>query len=203
MKIGYARVSSTDQNLARQIEHLKAAGAEKIYQEKVSGADVGNRPELLKVMDFAREGDTLIVDSLDRLSRDYDDAGELISQLQRDGVQLTVLDAPFLSINTGDQDLDKFIFDLLAKLMAYIAMNERKKIKVRQRAGIALAKERGVYKGKPRLYAPNSPDRKKRYIYQQVVKMLQQGVPVAQIARTVGLSRSQVYRIKDYALNDA
>lgn len=196
MKIGYARVSSTDQNLARQLDHLKKAGADKIYQEKVSGKDIEHRPELLKAIDFAREGDMLIVDSLDRLSRDYDDAGDLISKLQHNGVQLSVLDAPFLSINTGDKDLDKFIFDLLAKLLAYISMNERKKIKARQQAGIALAKERGVYKGKPRLYAPDSPDRKKRYIYQQVVKMLDEEVPIAQIARTVGLSRSQVYRIK-------
>nr|WP_187239730.1 recombinase family protein [Lacticaseibacillus paracasei] len=199
MKVGYARVSSTDQNLARQLEHLQQAGAEKIFQEKVSGKDVEHRPELLKALDYVRQGDVLVVDSLDRLSRDYDDAGNLIRRLRGEGVKLDVLDAPFLSSKTGNADLDKMMSDLFVTILSYIAQNERKEIKARQRAGIELAKKRGAYKGKPRLYAPDSPDRKKRFIYQQVVKLLKEGTPIAQIARTAGLSRSQVYRIRDYS----
>ncbi|MCT3597274.1 recombinase family protein, partial [Levilactobacillus brevis] len=76
MKVGYARVSSTDQNLARQIKALKVARCEKIFEEKQSGKSTQNRPELQAAIAYVRQGDTLVVASLDRLSRNYDDASD-------------------------------------------------------------------------------------------------------------------------------
>lgn len=197
MRIGYARVSSEDQNLARQLAALKEAKVEKIFQEKVSGKDTEHRPELKRALEYARQGDTFVVISLDRLSRDYDDAGKIIAGLQQKHVGLEVLDAPFLSIKTGDADLDKFISEILTKLMAYIAQSERKRIKLRQQEGIILAKERGTYKGGVVQYSADSPNKQRRFIYNQVVRLLDEKRPIALIARTVGLTRATVYRIKD------
>ena len=115
MKVGYARVSSTDQNLARQIEALKVARCEKIFEEKQSGKSTQNRPELQAAIAYVRQGDTLVVASLDRLSRNYDDASDIIKQIRDKQVKMEVLDAPFLSMQTGDSDMDKFMFDMLTK----------------------------------------------------------------------------------------
>lgn len=105
MKVGYIRASTRDQNLARQIEIMKQEGAEKVFSEKVSGKDM-NRKELLKLLKFVREGDEVIVASLDRLGRDYQDIKEIVRQLQHNGIKLTIVDAPFLKFNTGNTTLD-------------------------------------------------------------------------------------------------
>lgn len=147
MKVGYARVSSTDQNLDRQIKALKAAKCEKIFGEKQSGKSTQNRSELQAAIAYVRQGDTLVVASLDRLSRNYDDISNIIKQIRDKQVRMEVLDAPFLSMQTGDPDMDKFIFDLLTKLLAYMAQTERKKIRERQQQGIEIAKANGKYRG--------------------------------------------------------
>lgn len=197
MKIGYARVSSSDQNLDRQIHALKKAGVDKIFQEKLSGKNTKDRPEFLKALNFARQGDTFIVSSLDRLSRDYDDVGMIINRLQKDKITLQVLDAPFLTIKTGDDTLDQFVFEIMTKLMAYIAQSERQRIKSRQREGINLAKQRGVYKGGTIQYSADSPNPQKRFMYEKIKEMIENGVTISDISRTTGLTRTTIYRIKD------
>lgn len=195
MKVGYIRASSKDQNLARQIEIMKQVNADKVFSEKVSGKDM-NRKELLKLLKFVREGDEVIVASLDRLGRDYQDIKEIVRQLQHNGIKLTIVDAPFLNFNTGNTTLDTAMFDMFLSLLGYIAQNEREKILERQRQGIELAKQRRVYKGRPIQYHENAKKAKDRLIYQNVKRMLSDGLPVTQIAKENGISRQTVYIIQ-------
>ncbi|RSJ74530.1 recombinase family protein [Streptococcus cristatus] len=195
MKIGYIRASTKDQNLARQIEMMKQEGVNKVFSEKVSGKDM-NRKELKALLKFAREGDEIIVSSLDRLGRDYQDIKEIVRQLQQRCIKLTIIDAPFLNFNTGNNTLDTAMFDMFLSLLGYIAQNEREKILERQRQGIKLAKQRGVYKGRPIQYHEHAKNAKDRLIYHNVKRMLEEHLPVAQIAKENGISRQTVYIIR-------
>jgi len=195
MKIGYIRASTKDQNLARQIEMMKQECADKVFSEKVSGKDM-NRKELKALLKFAREGDEIIISSLDRLGRDYQDIKEIVRQLQQRRIKLTIIDAPFLNFNTGNNTLDTAMFDMFLSLLGYIAQNEREKILERQRQGIELAKQRGVYKGRPIQYHEHAKNAKDRLIYQNVKQMLEKHFPVAQIAKENGISRQTVYIIR-------
>ena len=105
MKVGYARVSSTDQNLDRQLVEMKKAGAEKIFQEKLSGKSMTDRLELQKALDFLREKDVLIVESLDRLGRNYDEIVQMVQRLDRKEIGLQVLNMPILNQDMGDPNL--------------------------------------------------------------------------------------------------
>ena len=195
MKIGYIRASTKDQNLARQIEMMKQECADKVFSEKVSGKDM-NRKELKALLKFAREGDEIIISSLDRLGRDYQDIKEIVRQLQQRRIKLTIIDAPFLNFNTGNNTLDTAMFDMFLSLLGYRAQNEREKILERQRQGIELAKQRGVYKGRPIQYHEHAKNAKDRLIYQNVKQMLEKHFPVAQIAKENGISRQTVYIIR-------
>ena len=195
MKIGYIRASTKDQNLARQIEMMKQEGVNKVFSEKVSGKDM-NRKELKALLKFAREGDEIIVSSLDRLGRDYQDIKEIVRQLQQRCIKLTIIDAPFLNFNTGNNTLDTAMFDMFLSLLGYIAQNEREKILERQRQGIKLAKQRGVYKGRPIQHHEHAKNAKDRLIYHNVKRMLEEHLPVTQIAKENGISRQTVYIIR-------
>lgn len=195
MKIGYIRASTKDQNLARQIEMMKQEGVNKVFSEKVSGKDM-NRKELKALLKFAREGDEIIVSSLDRLGRDYQDIKKIVRQLQQRCIKLTIIDAPFLNFNTGNNTLDTAMFDMFLSLLGYIAQNEREKILERQRQGIKLAKQRGVYKGRPIQYHEHAKNAKDRLIYHNVKRMLEEHLPVTQIAKENGISRQTVYIIR-------
>ena len=195
MKIGYIRASTKDQNLARQIEMMKQEGVNKVFSEKVSGKDM-NRKELKALLKFAREGDEIIVSSLDRLGRDYQDIKGIVRQLQQRCIKLTIIDAPFLNFNTGNNTLDTAMFDMFLSLLGYIAQNEREKILERQRQGIKLAKQRGVYKGRPIQYHEHAKNAKDRLIYHNVKRMLEEHLPVTQIAKENGISRQTVYIIR-------
>lgn len=194
-KIGYIRVSSQDQNLDRQVALLNQLKIDKLFQEKASGKDC-NRPEFQKLLNYIREGDCVVVASLDRLGRNYEDIKQTVAFMKQKNVSLQILDAPFLNFNTGNELLDTAMFDMFLSLLSYIAQNEREKIKERQRQGVLLAKQAGRYKGRPTEYAPNSKNPQKRLVYQTVVKQLKQGDTVAEIATENGLSRPTVYKIK-------
>lgn len=197
MKIGYARVSSVDQNIHRQIEVLEAFGAEKTFREKQSGATVNDRIVFKEVLDFVRSGDQLIVESIDRLGRNYDEVIETVNFLKKKEVQLIITSLPMMSEAIGNPLLDKFMKDLIVQILAMIAEQERTEAKRRQAQGIAIAKSKGVYKGRPILYAPNARDPQKRLVYHRVVAMLNDGVAISQIAKEVGITRQTVYRIKN------
>ena len=195
MKIGYIRASTKDQNLARQIEMMKQEDVNKVFSEKVRGKDM-NRKELKALLKFAREGDEIIVSSLDRLGRDYQDIKEIVRQLQQRCIKLTIIDAPFLNFNTGNNTLDTAMFDMFLSLLGYIAQNEREKILERQRQGIKLAKQRGVYKGRPIQYHEHAKNAKDRLTYHNLKRMLDEHLGVTQIAKENGISRQTVYIIR-------
>ncbi|MGS2751386.1 recombinase family protein [Bacillus zanthoxyli] len=196
MKVAYARVSSMDQNLERQIVEFKNHGAEKIFVEKKSGADFMNRVEFKRALDFVREGDFLMVEAIDRLGRDYNEIIRTINYLKQEKIGLLVTSMPILSEPLGDPLLDRFVKDLILQLLAMIAEKERTESKRRQAQGIKIAKEKGVYQGRPTLYGPDARDPQKQAVYYQIVQMLNSGLPIKKIAEKNGVTRPTVYRIQ-------
>lgn len=196
MIVGYARVSSIDQNLERQLEILKTFGVEKIFTEKQSGKSVGNRPVFQEALNFVRMGDRFLVESIDRLGRNYDEIIETVSYLKEKDVQLMITSLPMMNEVIGNPLLDKLMKDLIVQILAMVSEQERNESKRRQAQGIQIAKEKGVYKGRPLLYSPNAKDPQKRVIYHRVVEMLERGQAISRIAKEVNITRQTVYRIK-------
>nr|WP_181711044.1 recombinase family protein [Enterococcus hirae] len=197
MKVAYARVSTLDQNLNRQIEVFKKFGAEKIFTEKLSGKNISDRIVFQEAMSFIREGDHFIVEAIDRLGRNYDEIIQTVNFLKQKNVQLIITSLPIMAEAIGNPLLDKFIKDLIVQILAMIAEQERTESKRRQAQGIAIAKQKGVYKGRPILYSPNAKDPQKRLVYHRVVSQLKEGKAISHIAKDVGITRQTVYRIKN------
>lgn len=141
MKVGYIRVSSKDQNEARQIEALTAQCVEKFYTDKVSGKDT-NRPQLKRMLEFVREGDTVYIESISRLARNTLDFLILVKDLTDRGVAVVSLKET-LDTSTPQGKFMLTVFGALYEL-------ERENIRERQSEGIAVAKKRGVTFGRPR-----------------------------------------------------
>ena len=137
--IAYIRVSSEDQNTSRQEELFKDLNIDKYYKEKVSGKNIKDRPELQKMMDYVREGDVVYVESISRFGRSLQDLLSLINQLNEKDVQ-------FKSLKEGDIDTTTPTGKLVFSIFASLAEFERETIKQRQAEGIAIAKEKGIYK---------------------------------------------------------
>lgn len=194
MKIGYARVSTSNQNLDRQIVALKNSGAQKIFEEKISGKNI-ERPQLKALLDYIHDDDVVTVLSLDRLGRNSKDLTEVIDQIRRKGAVLDVLDLPTFA-GVEDGNLRALLTNLVLEIYKYTAEEERRKILSRQRQGIKIAKKKGIYKGRKKEYSPTGS---KRFLYNGVVNGLKEGKSIAQISREVGIERIQVYRIRDYA----
>lgn len=140
--IGYARVSSIGQSLDVQLDKLTEAGAEKIYQEKMSGKTAKERQQLQDMIEYVREGDTVIITKLDRLGRSLADLLAIVKKLEEKGVALRVLDQ---SIDTGSAQ-----GRLMLSMLGAFAEFELEIRKERQMDGIAKAKENGTYKGRPK-----------------------------------------------------
>lgn len=157
---GYARVSSTDQHLDRQLEALTAYGVNErnIITDKKSGKDFDRPGYIALKTQMLRAGDTLIIKELDRLGRDYNQVKAEWQELNNMGVDIVILDTPIL--NTKEKtDLEKsLISSIVFELLAYLAEKERRKIKTRQAEGIAAGKARGVKFGRPAATAPLSFD---------------------------------------------
>ena len=196
MIVGYARVSSIDQNLERQLENLKIFGVEKIFTEKQSGKSVENRPVFQEALNFVRMGDRFVVESIDRLGRNYDEVINTVNYLKDKEVQLMITCLPMMNEVIGNPLLDKFMKDLIIQILAMVSEQERNESKRRQEQGIKVAKEKGVYKGRPLLYSPNAKDPQKRIIYHRVVEMLEEGQAISKIAKEVNITRQTIYRIK-------
>ena len=173
MKIGYRRVSSEGQNLDRQ-----DFVCDKMFEEKVSGAK-RDREALTAMIEFAREGDEVIVWSVDRLARDLRDLQDIIQRLNDKGVSVSFLKERL--VFSGDAD-DAFA-RLQLQMMGAFAEFERNIIRERQREGIARAKARGVYKG-----------RKKTIDENRIRTMKADGHSVTEISEVLGVSRMTVYR---------
>ena len=147
---GYARVSSDDQNEARQIEQFKELGIDErhIFVDKESGKNF-DREQYKAMITMLREGDLIYITSLDRLGRDYKEMGEqwkLITEEKK--VDIVVLDMPILDTRNQNDLTATLISDIVFKLLSYVAQTEREKIKKRQKEGIAIAKAQGKYQGR-------------------------------------------------------
>jgi DNA invertase Pin-like site-specific DNA recombinase len=175
-RIGYARVSSIDQDLKGQHERLRIEGCEIIRSEKMSGGSRDGRTELATVIEFLRHGDELVITRLDRLGRDTRDVLNIVHECQQRGAFVTVLD-PHVSTR-GEMG------HVIITVLGMVAQMERRFIKERQREGIARAKAAGVYHGG-----------KKRLDHALVKRLAQEGKPPSAIAKIVGCSRMQAYRI--------
>jgi DNA invertase Pin-like site-specific DNA recombinase len=174
-RIGYARVSSFDQDHATQAARLKAAGCEIIRKEKASGKTRAGRDELAAIIEFIRPGDELVVVKLDRLGRSTRDVLNLVHELEQKGAGLRVLEPEFCtSTDTGR---------ILVTVLGMVAEMERRFILERQKVGIEAAKKRGVYRGRK----PSVP-------VEQVLKMREDGSGPAEIAAALDISRMSVWR---------
>ena len=176
-RIGYIRVSSFDQNPERQLEQVEVS---KVFTDKASGKDI-LRPELEQLLEFVRDGDTVVVHSMDRLARNLDDLRRLVKTLTGRGVRVE-----FVKEHLTFSGEDAPMSILLLSVMGAFAEFERSLIRERQREGIALAKQRGAYRG-----------RKKALSVEQVTDLQLRagaGEPKAAIARDLGISRETLYQ---------
>ncbi len=177
-KIGYARTSTTDQNLDAQITALKIAGCTMIRQEQKSGASLEGRPELKTILDFIHPDETLVVTRIDRLARSLSDLQTIVARLKEKGAHLAATEQPVdTSTATG-----KAFFDMLG-VFAEFETNLRRE---RQAEGIAAAKAKGVYKG-----------RKPQIDQTEIATRLSSGHRPSDIARDMGISRGSVYKVKN------
>lgn len=194
MKFGYARVSSKDQNLDRQLAALKKAGCEEIFSEKISGKNL-DRPQLQKLLSIIHIGDEVVVQDLDRLGRNNHDITSVMNQIREKDATFEVLSLPSFD-GVENKNLKALLNNLIIEIYKYQAEEERAKIKERQRQGIKIAKANGRYKGQPARYSATSRDARGRYIYGQIVSKLNDGVGVTTISKELGINRTTIYRIK-------
>lgn len=175
--VGYARVSTFDQKLDAQLDQLQVAGVEKIYQEKASGVDAA-RLELANMIEYVRDGDTVVCCKLDRIARSTQNLLDIVSRLETKGVSFRVLNINLdTSTPTGK---------LMLTMLAGIATFEREMMLERQREGIAKAKEKGMYKGRKPTAQAKSED---------VVRLVAEGMTKVKIAEELGIGIASVYRI--------
>lgn len=177
MEIGYIRVSTIEQNTARQLDGMKL---DKIYTDKCSGKDK-NRPQLNIMLEHLRDGDTVHVHDISRMARNVGDLLELVESLRNRGVTLK-----FHKENmTFTPDKNDPMQELMLTMLGGIYQFERSMMLERQREGIAIAKKEGKYKGRPQ-----SVDREK------IAKLLQEGVSIRKTAAQLNISPSTVQTVK-------
>lgn len=164
---GYVRVSSMDQNEARQMIELARYGVAKknIYMDKLSGKDF-NRPQYQKLKRRLHKGDVLAVKSIDRLGRNYEEIQrEWRDIVKKKKADIVVLDMPILDTRASKDLIGTLISDIVLQLLSFVAQSERESIRQRQAEGIAAAKARGVRFGRPTLPVPeNYPEIRERYL---------------------------------------
>lgn len=181
MRYGYARVSTGDQDLTIQREALKAVGCVLIREEKVSGASRDGRDELKILLDFARDGDVIVVTKLDRLARNTLDMLSIIAEIGAKGIG-------FQSIAEPWADTTSPAGKLMLTVMAGVAEFERERIKERQREGIARAKAEGRFQGAPKRFDP-----------EKICELYAGGMRPRDIKAELGCSEATIFR----ALKDA
>ena len=175
--IGYCRVSTIDQNADRQLDSLEL---DRVFTDKASGRDT-YRPELENLLQFVREGDTVVVHSMDRLARNLDDLRKIVKTLNQKGIKIR-----FVKENLEFSGDDSPLANLLLSVMGAFAEFERALIRERQREGIKLAKERGAYRG-----------RKKKLSDEDLVaikKRIDNREKITHIANDYKVNRETIYR---------
>lgn len=176
-RIGYIRVSTLDQNPDRQLENVSV---DRVFTDHASGKDVA-RPQLDALLRFAREGDTIVVHSMDRLARNLDDLRRLVRALTERGIRVAFVKEQLTF--TGE---DTPMATLLLSVMGAFAEFERALIRERQREGIALAKQRGAYRGRKKALSAD--------VVAELRRRVAAGEKKAEIARDLGISRETLYQ---------
>lgn len=179
MKVGYKRVSTIEQNDSRQLVGLEL---EKIFVDHASGKNTSERPQLQAMIEYIREGDEVYVHSMDRLARNLKDLLGLVEQIRNKGASVYFLKE---SLYIESQAQQSPMTTLMLSMMGAFAEFERSLILERQREGIALAKQKGLYKGRK----PVSKEKLK-----QAKDLLTQGQKVSAVARQTSLSRASLYK---------
>lgn len=182
MLVGYARVSTTHQSLEVQLDHLRAHGCDRVFQEQISGRRASNRPELQAALSFCRGGDTFVVTRLDRFARSAKDLHNIVATLTGKGVH-------FICLQQGGIDTTTIHGKLMLGILAAVAEFEMDIRQERQREGIEKAKARGAYRGRKRAIDPDL-----------VRNLLAEGVKPRAIAQKIGCSPASVYRLKDNSI---
>lgn len=182
-RIGYVRVSSADQNDARQLDGV---ALDKTFTDKASGKNT-DRPQLQAMLEFVREGDHIYVHSMDRLSRSLRDLQDVVERLTVKGISVTFMkeNLRFAPPATGTDAHQAAYSTLMLQLLGAVGQFERALIKERQREGIAIAKTKNVYKGRKKALDKAEIARLK--------KMAADGLSKVEIAETLGISRASVY----------
>lgn len=178
MRIGYARVSTNDQSLDRQIDDLTKAGCERIFSEKVSAVKK-ERPELAKIFDFVREGDVIIVCELTRLGRSLKDLIELVEKIHAAGANVVSLSEPWMDTTSVQGNLIFNIFSAFAQF-------ERDLTRQRVMDGLEAARSRGRKGGRPTV-----PDDKAAL----AIRMYKNSCPITDIVKATGVSKTTLYRL--------
>ncbi|MDT7531704.1 recombinase family protein [Sphingopyxis sp. SE2] len=176
-RIGYVRVSAFEQNVDRQLEGV---ALDKIFTDKASGKDV-KRPQLEAMLSFIREGDTVVVHSMDRLARNLDDLRRLVQSLTARGIRIE-----FLKESLAFTGEDSPMANLMLSVMGAFAEFERALIRERQREGIVIAKQRGAYRGRKKALTDEK--------VAELKKRIAEGEPKATVARDLGISRETLYQ---------
>ena len=177
MKIGYVRVSTEDQNTARQEALMGSLAVDELFLDRMSGKSC-HRPELQRMMAFVRKGDTVIVESISRFARNTRDLLDLVEQLTEKGVEF-VSKKEAIDTTTPTGKFMLTVFGAVAEL-------EREYILQRQREGIAIAKAQGKYKGRKPIQHPE---------FEQVLQQWQRGeITAAEAMRKLGMAKSTFYR---------
>ncbi|MHB1610072.1 MAG: recombinase family protein [Sulfobacillus sp.] len=176
-RVGYIRVSSIDQHTERQLDGIMV---DRTFTDKASGKDT-HRPQLDQLIAFVREGDTVVVHSMDRLARNLDDLRKTVQTLTRRGVRIEFVKEHLTF--TGE---DSPVATLMLSVMGAFAEFERALIRERQREGIALAKQRGAYQGRKKTLGPSQVEDLR-------VRVLA-GEKKAVLARELGISRETLYQ---------
>ena len=176
-RVGYIRVSSIDQNPQRQLEGMNL---DRVFTDKASAKDT-NRPQLKALLTFVRDGDTIVVHSMDRLARNLEDLRKIVQTQTRRGVRVE-----FVKEGLSFSGEDSPMAHLMLSVMGAFAEFERALLKERQREGIALAKKRGAYRGRKRTLSPEQVTYLKTRI--------EVGEKKAKVAREMGISRETLYQ---------
>lgn len=196
--IGYARVSSADQNLGRQVNDLEKFGCEKIFTEKQSGKSFKSRSVYNEMRSKLRFGDVLVVHDLSRFGRNKEQIRDEWEALIKEEIDIVVLNMPILDTRKY-KDLEgvgQLISDLVLTLLSWMVDEERERIRSAQREGIEIAKRQGKYKGRKTRYHENATG-KDKIIYDTIIEELKKDTSVMDIHRKTGVARSTVYKIRD------
>jgi DNA invertase Pin-like site-specific DNA recombinase len=196
MIFGYARVSTKDQNLERQLKELQAFGCERIYQEKQSGKDFA-RSVYQEMRSKMRFGDVLVVHDLSRFGRNKEEIRNEWKKLIDEEIDIVVLNMPILDTRRYKEleGMGQLVSDLVLTLLSWMVVEERTRIRTAQREGIEIAIIQGKFRGGKKRYHVGATG-KDKLVYDKIVESLKSGKSVMDIHRDLDVARNTIYRIQ-------